>query len=464
MKKTVFLSFLLLCTFILQSQESISFQKVKVDSILLEGNRITKPFIILRELSFATGDTLNINSLDDIIKRNESQLMNLRLFNFVDISYKITQNTVTFTIAVTEQWYFWAFPIVEIADRNPNEWWERKDFKRIDYGLFFLHENFRGRNEAIKLKAITGYNRYINLRYEKPFIDRKKQFGIFGNIGYLQSHETTMGVENDQLIFFSYQDENVVKKYEVAMGLSYRKKFTKTHKWTLKYNFYHYHDSILNLNPSFMPNSSSKAQFFSLIYNYIDEHRDFVSYPLNGYYFNLFLVKEGFFNDVIDNWRIKTTYNRYWKLRNRWYLSGGLTLMLTNDNNQPFFLNKEMGYDKNFVRGYENFVVYGNAYFLSRNNLKFQILPNKKFTFNFIPWTQFNKLYLALYLNIFADLGYVDQFNSWQQQNNHLPNTLLFGKGIGLDIVTYYEAVFRLEYSFDKNNHSGFFFHLKSAL
>ncbi|PID94459.1 MAG: hypothetical protein CSA94_02235, partial [Bacteroidetes bacterium] len=215
----------------------------------------------------------------------------------------------------------------------------------------------------------------------------------------------------------------------------------------------------------FFNNHSANIKFLTLGYSYTSEHRDFISYPLKGYYLNLSIAKEGLFSGIssIKNWRFKATYNKYWALKKHWYFSSGVSTMLTNDNEQPFFLNQGIGYNKLFVRGYENYVVYGNSYVLSRNNLKFELL-NKKIYLKAIPLKQFNSIYLALYLNVFTDFGYVDGFDSWQFNNNTLPNTFLFGKGIGLDVVTYYEFVFRFEYSFDKNNHGGFFFHLQSSL
>ena len=62
-----------------------------------------------------------------------------------------------------------------------------------------------------------------------------------------------------------------------------------------------------------------------------------------------------------------------------------------------------------------------------------------------------------MYLNIFSDIAYVE--DNQFQLNNSLSNELLFGSGIGLDLVTYYDKVLRLEYSMNKMKETGFFVH-----
>jgi len=61
------------------------------------------------------------------------------------------------------------------------------------------------------------------------------------------------------------------------------------------------------------------------------------------------------------------------------------------------------------------------------------------------------------YLSLNNDFGFVN--NPFYKENNSLGNQLLWGGGIGLDIVAYYDKVFRLEYSFNSLGESGFFLH-----
>ncbi|MBL0054572.1 MAG: hypothetical protein IPP29_25400 [Bacteroidetes bacterium] len=86
-------------------------------------------------------------------------VMNTSLFNFVEIH--VTPQDITgadITIIVKEKWYVWPFPIFEGVDRNINEWWQTKDFSRVNYGMYLLHENFRGRKENLQINARFGYS------------------------------------------------------------------------------------------------------------------------------------------------------------------------------------------------------------------------------------------------------------------------------------------------------------------
>ncbi|MBL7837735.1 MAG: hypothetical protein JNM67_09475, partial [Bacteroidetes bacterium] len=93
----------------------------KVEKIDIIGNRRTKSSIILRELTFAEGDTiLNWNYHAE---QSRKQLINLFLFNEI----KLSHDSGIVKVIVTERWYLWPIPILDYADRNFNQWWLTKD-------------------------------------------------------------------------------------------------------------------------------------------------------------------------------------------------------------------------------------------------------------------------------------------------------------------------------------------------
>lgn len=55
-------------------------------------------------------------------------------------------------------------------------------------------------------------------------------------------------------------------------------------------------------------------------------------------------------------------------------------------------------------------------------------------------------------------MGYVTR-DSNTPYNNTLEGNFLYGWGVGLDLVTYYDNIFRLEYTINKFGESGFFLH-----
>ena len=75
---------------------------------------------------------------------------------------------------------------------------------------------------------------------------------------------------------------------------------------------------------------------------------------------------------------------------------------------------------------------------------------------------KFDKFHYSIYINAFGDAGYaVDNLNS---SVNPMANELQYGYGIGVDFVSYYDAVMRLEGSFNALGEPGFYINFKKAI
>ena len=78
---------------------------------------------------------------------------------------------------------------------------------------------------------------------------------------------------------------------------------------------------------------------------------------------------------------------------------------------------------------------------------------------HFLKVKQFNVLPVAAYINAFFDVGYVK--NNFPELNNtKFANKWLVGGGIGLDVVTWYNVVGRLNYSLNAVGEKRLFFNL----
>ena len=95
-----------------------------VRQVLFSGNKITKDFVIAREMNFAAGDYIPTNSLNEVIEINRERILNRKLFVSVlaDIVYH-QNDTVDIQYTVKELFYCQAYPFVSLADRNFNVWW-----------------------------------------------------------------------------------------------------------------------------------------------------------------------------------------------------------------------------------------------------------------------------------------------------------------------------------------------------
>ena len=198
MKNILFFLLLLFFTEVTQAQ-------IKVTSISLNGNLKTQNDIILRELSFEENENYTQKDLTEKIKESKENLVNLKLFNFVEINKVVKDNTAQITIDVIEKWYIWPYPVFEISERNFNTWWEEfsannySDFSRLNYGMFFNWENFRGRNELLQLKIRKGFKEHYLLAYKVPYFNKNKTLGVNTNLQFFRRQKTHYATENNQL-------------------------------------------------------------------------------------------------------------------------------------------------------------------------------------------------------------------------------------------------------------------------
>jgi len=153
---------------------------------------------------------------------------------------------------------------------------------------------------------------------------------------------------------------------------------------------------------------------------------------------------------------------QYWPLIKRFYFSTGESFKYTAGKNVPYYMSRGLGYGKDFLRGYEYYVIDGQDYVLLKTNLKFELLPKKVVHYSFIPLDKFATIPYSFYLNLYADGAYVN--DDLYSANNPLNNSWQYSFGAGIDFVTYYDMVFRFEYSVNKLGETGFFLHFTSPI
>jgi len=140
-----------------------------ISSINISGNKISKEKVILKELTFKTGDSIRQNAIDEHFIRSRDNLLNTSLFNFVYFSFEDSENSgIDVSISVIERWYIWPAPIFEHAERNLGAFIHDPDWNRINYGGQVMWYNFRGRREQLKLKLRFGYKEQFEILYYKP--------------------------------------------------------------------------------------------------------------------------------------------------------------------------------------------------------------------------------------------------------------------------------------------------------
>ncbi len=435
-------------------------QDVVIGSLTFEGNKITRERILLREMTFREGQLIPQEKLSQHLERSKGNLWNLLLFNFVEIdTCRDEANVVDVVVRVTERWYVWPIPFVEFADRNLSEWWETKRWDRLDYGSLVRWSNFRGVNEEVTLHLRFGFNNRYELRYKIPYLDKAQKWGIIFKGGYEQSHEVAYATVENKRVFYKNSKSYIRKEAYGSITPSYRPNLYNLHKFEVGYTRAWVHDSVAILQPKYYGAGENLSKYFSLEYWVVRDVTDYTDYPLKGYRIDFKIRKDGLriFDSPVDIWSLEMEFAKYWQLHKRLYFSHGQKIKVSSTNGQAYSLQKGLGYESDFVRGYELYVIDGQHYGLLKTALKFAILPMRKVKLKFLKSDKFNTLPLAIYINANFDMGYVhdNQYN----QLNPLAGSMLLGGGVGLDLVTFYDISWRAEYSVNKTLEHGFFVH-----
>jgi len=438
---------------------------IVISKLIIAGNKITRMPVIKRELMIHENDTLSFFVFEKAIERTRENLMNTGIFNFVNISHQRTTGTDFIVVVhVTERWYIFPVPIFELVDRNFNEWLKTGDASRVNYGFYLNWDNFRGMNESVRLQFRWGYAQRLGLFYSIPFINKNQDEGLTFGLTYSRNREAGYFIsESKQLL---YKDDERFVRQEIYGGIRYtrRKGFYNTGSFTMEYRYNSIADTVAALNPEYLGEGKTRQELFTLAWQFRRDRRDYKVYPLKGYLFDFDVVKNGTgFTKNEPNLLYLQSHIKYFRqLAPRWYAASSVKGKLSGRSDAPYFNQRGFGFGNDFVRGYEYYVIPGQNFFLSRNSLKFALVPTQVISLPFTILEKFRTIPYAFYLNANFDAGFVRdrQF----AENNPLANEWQFGYGVGLDYVTYYNLVFRVEYSFNKFGEQGFFLHFTAPI
>jgi outer membrane protein assembly factor BamA len=436
-----------------------------ISKLIITGNKITRMPVISRELLIHEGDTLARFVYDRAVERTRENLMNTGLFNFVTITDQpLEHNSVAVIIDLKERWYIFPVPVFELVDRNFNEWVRTGEWDRVNYGAYLNWDNFRGRNEALRMLFRWGYSQRIGFSYSIPYINKNQEEGMSFGFAYGRNRESHYGVRNSEQLLYKDFDRYVRKEIYGGIRYTRRNGFYTTGTFSIDYRYNSIADTLAVLNPDFLGNGRTGQELLTIAWQFRRDRRDYKVYPLKGYLFDFDAVKNGvgLLKNEPDLLYFQTQVKYFHQLADRWYLASSVKGKLSGQSEAPYFNQRGFGFLNDFVRGYEYYVIPGQNFVLNRNTLKFALLPTQVISLPFKSLEKFRTIPYAFYLNANFDMGYVrdKQFGS----DNPLGNTLLYGYGVGIDYVTYYNLVFRLEYSFNKLGENGFFLHFTAPI
>jgi outer membrane protein assembly factor BamA len=437
---------------------------LQISRIFIIGNKRTRDQIILRELSLKPGDIVNSADLPIILDRDQKKLFNTRLFNTTNVKpLELEPGKIDLLVDVNERWYTFPSPRFALSDRNFNEWWQNynHDFDRVIYGLKLYQYNMRGRNETLLLRALFGFQREFGVTYRMPYIDKKQKQGLIFNFEFTQTKNLAFQTKEHKLDYLKSSSFLKITR-NAGLTYTYRNSFYDTHFLGAEYHSSWINDTVYQRNENYFGKGKTKQKYGVIFYQFVSDHRDVGAYPLKGSYTALLIQKLGLgLGDDVDKLETNLTYSHFFDLKKGFYFANYSNLYWSTPQNQPYINYGAVGYQKQFIKGYEVYVIEGPYYFLNKSTFKKRIF-RRNYNWKIMP-RGFEHIPLSIYLKTYGDFGYVNNYPRYDKLdvNNTLSNKWISGVGGGLDIFASYDVVIRLEYTWNGEGYRGFFFHLK---
>ena len=440
--------------------------KVLINNIYIIGNEKTKKNIILREIDLQTGIYYDWEELIQTIDADRKKIYNLQLFNSVEITPLLTgSEQIELLVAVTERWYIIPNIILNLADRNLAEWWtnQNRDLSRLNFGGRLVHNNVGGRNEKLRVGGQWGFVRSFEVLYSKPYIDKKQKHGLAAQYTYFTQKTIPVRSDNNRQIFYRNENEDVLRRNSSAfLRYTYRGSYYNFHFVTLGYTNTRMNEDVFNQNPNYFIHGDNNLNFFLMSYSFRHDNRDNIAYATEGQLLNMTLTRYGLSpSDDVNDVEFSMNANKYKRLNSKFHMVSGLSFSYFFGQNQPYTLVRGIGYNPNFIRGYELNVIEGQQLIVHKNSLRYKLFDFGFDVSDMVPLDEFSYFPFKFYLSANFDHGFVNDKNRLPE-NLRLTNKYLFGYGLGVDLVTLYDVVFRLEYSINNQNQRALFFNIRA--
>ena len=422
------LTYLLLSFILIQAQDSLNLYSsnnefVKVDSIEIIGNEKTKEFVILRELSFGLGDSINSETL----KFDKERIFSLSIFTYVDLKIVKQADLNKVIIAVQESWYIFPVPFINIPE---------KTFTRVSYGIRFVYLNFRGRNETLKATFSFGYDPFFSLSYENPLLIPSADISfILGGIYStpLNKSPTADSIHGSSFDYMTYGGQISFGK---RLNLSNDLYFT---------GGYSYVEAPLPDDAPIMASGTSIDKSFFAGISYVFDTRDLKQYANRGYYLMANYLYKGIGNNNISYSIVDAEVRNYRKIVGDLIFKYRVGGRHTFGKTIPLYDYSTLGYSY-FTRGNRYLVREGNNALIGSIELGHPLLKEWNFgmTFPIVP-KSLTRARIAIIFNIFADAA-----TTFNNGDKVLLNDFNSGYGVGLTFLIMPYITFRTEFALNE--------------
>ena len=429
--------------------------QIVIRSITIKGNNKTKDYIIQRELPFKIGSTVATDSLASLISLAQYQIFNTSLFNEAKVeSIMLDSTTADVLIHVKERWYLFPLPYFRWVDRNFSQWWnqQNRSLDRVNYGMNFRQSNFSGNNDRLVIGLITGYTHQAILRYQIPFIDKKLQWGVGAGLQYYTQKEINFTTIADKQVF--YKSDKILRDgFRGNANLTYRPNLFERFNLQFGLGEENITSEAFAKAPNLLPTFSKSMRYADFTLGYSKTKFDYNAYPTKGASTDF-----SWYQRIAD----KAPFTSFQFRKILVHPFNQTNFIYTESNSQIKFLANQnyldqrlLGYGNLQMSGLEYYIVDGNA--ASIGKLAFHhklgtITLRNPVTKKFLQEVKYH-----FWLKLFTQMGYV--YSEKPLNANKLSNTLLRTAGIGVDIISIYDFVLKVDYSVNQLGDKGLYLH-----
>lgn len=410
----------------LHAQDSTSIYVI--NKIILQGNKVTKSYIVLRELPFKEGDAVTGGELDYARER----IYSTGLFTKVLIQTEpVTKNLIDLLIYVEERWYIWPYPVLGFRDR---------DLRKFYAGAGIVDLNFRGMDEALAATLALGYDPFGAVTYGSPSIGVHKEYIFSMGASYSRGRNV--------LIQSEYSSGEFDDTFG-AMYVDFGKRFGIYSTLSLG-AWYNYVARNPFDSTSLVLSPNGKDIFASLKLEYSYDSRDLKSFASEGSYLYLSLEKYGLGERAVNFGRFSFDGRMYFCTFDFMTLAARFHGSLAEGPEIPQYEHTFFGYYER-IRGMFNTTSEGESILGGNMELRIPIIKKMYIEFPNFPLKQFISNRVALYWNFFADVG-----ETMGKYLDIMANRSLYGYGGGLSVLLPYDAVFQLDCARGSDKHLEF--------
>ncbi|HHG85584.1 MAG TPA: hypothetical protein ENJ82_12625, partial [Bacteroidetes bacterium] len=307
-------------------------------------------------------------------------------------------------------------------------------------------QNVSGWNDRFYFYGQNGYSRRLSVLFSRPFLFPKAQ--IDGRFGLFLVNDKEIGYGTiDGALQLARLREHRIRK-SVTATATFSKRFGPRRQLQLgfAYLYYQLQDSIQYFNPSYLTSANNIEQYPSISLSFVEDQRDWRAFPLQGYKYSISVRQRGIFGlGTTQFTKIALSFSHHIPLSKHWNFAYGTQSFFLLGKRAPFFDKYFIGFGS-FLRGYEYYVIDGSFVNLTKAEWKFALIPRKIIHVKWIPFRKFQDFPLGLYISAYSDAGYVKD-GTFNNQDTYLKQRLLMGYGMGLNLITIYDSMFRVEYS-----------------